>query len=110
MSTITNYVVGIVVGLIVCLIIVLILQNTAFKGKNMSLLYVIMFILFAVCGGFIQSSYFTVHADAIPTPQEQIDEIIATIKDNWKNTNGGFTFEQIKKQLDSIPAATICAK
>lgn len=100
MSTITNYVVGIVVGLIVCLIIVLILQNTAFKGKNMSLLYVIMFILFAICGGFIQSSYFTVHADAIPTPQEQIDEITATIKDNWKNTNGGFTFEQIKKAQD----------
>lgn len=100
MSAISNYIIGIVTGLIVCLIVVLILQNTAFKGKNMSLLYMIMFMLFAVCGGFVQSTYFTVHADALPTPQEQIDEITATIKDNWKNTNGGFTFEQIKKVQD----------
>ena len=97
---ISNWIVGVVVGLIVCLIIVLILQNTVFKDKEMKLLYVIMFVLFAVCGGVVQNSYFTVSADAMPTPQEQIEEIDKTINDNWKNTNGGFTFEQIKKAQD----------
>ena len=97
---ISNWIVGVVVGLILCLIIVLILQNTVFKDKEMKLLYVIMFVLFAVCGGVVQNSYFTVSADAMPTPKEQIEEIDKTINDNWKNTNGGFTFEQIKKAQD----------
>lgn len=98
--TISNWIVGAVVGLILALIIVLILQNTVFKDMNMKLLYAIMFVLFAVAGGFLQNNICAVHADAMPTPQEQIEEIDKTIKDNWKNTNGGFTFEQIKKAQD----------
>lgn len=94
---ISNWIVGAVVGLVLALIIVLILQNTVFKDKNMTILYIIVFVLLAVCGGFLQKTYFTVHAQAMPTPQEQVEEIDKTIKDNWKNTNGGFTFEQIKK-------------
>ena len=97
---VSNWIVGAVVGLIVCLIVVLILQNTVFKDKEMKMLYMIMFVLFAVCGGVMQISYFTVSADALPTPKEQIEEIDKTINDNWKNTNGGFTFEQIKKAQD----------
>lgn len=100
MSVIKNSIFGIVAGLLLALIIVLILQNTVFKDKNMTIMYVILFVLFAVCGGVIQGKYFTVHADTAPTPQEQIEEIDSTIKDNWKNTNGGFTFEQIKKAQD----------
>ena len=72
---ISNWIVGVVVGLILCLIIVLILQNTVFKDKEMKLLYVIMFVLFAVCGGVIQNSYFTVSANAMPTPKRA----------NWRN-------------------------
>lgn len=97
---ISNWIVGAVVGLVLALIIVLILQNTVFKDKNMTILYIIVLVLLAVCGGFLQKTYFTVHAQAMPTPQEQIEEIDKTIKDNWKNTNGGFTFEQIKKAQD----------
>ena len=97
---ISNWIVGAVVGLVLALIIVLILQNTVFKDKNMTILYIIVFVLLAVCGGFLQKTYFTVHAQAMPTPQEQIEEIDKNIKDNWKNTNGGFTFEQIKKAQD----------
>lgn len=96
MSAISNSIIGIVVGLVLALIIVLILQNTIFKNNNMKILYVIIFILFAICGGVIQSKFFTASADAIPTPQEQINTITTTINDNWKNTNGGFTFEQIQ--------------
>ena len=54
---ISNWIVGVVVGLIVCLIVVLILQNTVFKDKEMKLLYMVMFVLFAVCGGVMQNTY-----------------------------------------------------
>ena len=81
---VSNWIVGVVVGLIVCLIVVLILQNTVFKDKEMKMLYMIMFVLFAVCGGVVQNTYFTVSANAMPTPQEQIEEIDKTINDNWK--------------------------
>lgn len=100
MSAITNSIVGIVVGIVVALIITLILANTVFKDKKMTILYVIIFVLFAGAGAFVQNHYFTASAEAMPTPQEQIDNIDATITDNWKNTNGGFTFEQIKKAQD----------
>lgn len=98
--TITNYVVGACVGLVVALIVVLILQNTIFKGKNMTLLYLLMFIAFAISGGIIQKDHFTVSAEAMPTPQEQVETITTTIEENWKNTNGGFTFEQIQTAQD----------
>lgn len=97
---ITNWIVGAVVGLVIALIIVLILQNTVFKDSNMKLLYAVIFILFAVCGGLTVNKICSVSADAPPTPQEQVEEIDKTIKDNWKNTNGGFTFEQIEKAQD----------
>ena len=97
---IQNWIMGAVIGLVLCLIIVLILQNTVFKESNMKILYAIMFVLFAVAGGLVQSNVCAVHAESAPTPQEQIEEIDKTIKENWKNTNGGFTFEQIEKAQD----------
>lgn len=95
-----NYIIGVVIGLVVSLIIVLILKNTVFKDKSMTLLYVAIFIIMAVCGGVIQNQFFSASASSAPTPQEQIDNITSTIEDNWKNTNGGFTFEQIKLAQD----------
>ena len=96
----SNYIIGIVIGLVVALIVVLILQNTVFKDKSMTILYVVIFVLMAVCGGVIQNKYFVVSASSAPTPQDQIDNITSTIEDNWKNTNGGFTFEQIQIAQD----------
>ena len=96
----SNYIIGIVIGLVVALIVVLILQNTVFKDKSMTILYVVIFVLMAVCGGIIQNKYFVVSASSAPTPQDQIDNITSTIEDNWKNTNGGFTFEQIQIAQD----------
>ena len=97
MRAIQNYIVGVGIGLIIAIIIVLILQNTVFKDKKMTIVYVIIFLIFTISGGLLQKSFFTLNASAIPTPQEQIEELDTTVKDNWKNTNGGFTFEQIKK-------------
>lgn len=95
-----DYIIGAVIGLIVALIIVLILKNTVFKDKSMTILYVVIFVLMAVCGGVVQKQFFTASASAAPSPQDQIDNITSTIEDNWKNTNGGFTFEQIKLAQD----------
>ena len=79
--TITNWIVGTVVGLIIALILVLILQNTVFKDSNMKILYAVIFILFAIFGGLVQNKICSVSADALPTSQEQIEEIDKTI--NW---------------------------
>ncbi len=98
--TITNYVVGIAIGLLLALIVVIIMKYAIFKDKKMTALYLSIFALFAVCGGFIQNNYFTVSAEAMPTPQEQIETLEKEITDGWKNTNGGFTFEQIIKAQD----------
>lgn len=95
-----NYIIGIVIGLVVALIVVLILKNTVFKDKSMTILYVAIFIIMAVCGGVIQNQFFSASASAAPSPQDQIDNITSTIEDNWKNTNGGFTFEQIQISQD----------
>lgn len=43
-----NYIIGVVIGLVVALIVVLILKNTVFKDKNMTILYVVIFVLMAV--------------------------------------------------------------
>ena len=96
----SNYIIGIVIGLVVALIVVLILKNTVFKDKSMTILYVAIFIIMAVCGGVIQNQFFSASASAAPSPQDQIDNITSTIEDNWKNTNGGFTFEQIQIAQD----------
>ena len=95
-----DYIIGAVIGLIVALVIVLILKNTVFKDKSMTILYVVIFVLLAVCGGVVQKQFFTASASAAPSPQDQIDNITSTIEDNWKNTNGGFTFEQIQIAQD----------
>ena len=95
-----NYIIGVVIGLVVALIVVLILKNTVFKDKNMTILYVVIFVLMAACGGVIQNQFFSASASAAPSPQDQIDNITSTIEDNWKNTNGGFTFEQIQIAQD----------
>lgn len=97
---ITNSIVGIVVGLVLALIIVLILRYTIFKDKKMTILYVVIFVIFAVCGGVIQNQFFTVSAAAMPKPQEQIETLDKEVSEGWKNTNGGFTFEQIQKAQD----------
>lgn len=104
--SITNVIVGVVIGLVLAVIIVLILQNTVFKDKKMTIFYFILIALFAVCGGVVQNSFFTVSAEAMPTPQDQLEEITTNIEDNWKNTNGGFTFEQIQIAQDDNECPT----
>jgi hypothetical protein len=103
---ITNYVVGIAAGLVIALILTVIMKYTIFKGKSMSAFYMLIFMLFAISGGYIQKSYFTVSAEAMPTPQEQIETLEKEITDGWKNTNGGFTFEQIIKVQEDSNAPT----
>lgn len=91
---------GVVIGVVVALVLTLILYFTAFKNKKMSWLYIILFLVFGAAGGVIQYYNFKVDQNKVPTPQDQIESITSTVEDNWKNSNGGFTFEQIQKSLE----------
>lgn len=108
MNILSNTIIGVCVGLVVALILTLVLHFTCFRERNMAFLYIAMFLILALCGGFVQYRFFKyVESDGMPTPQEQVQTTIDTIKDKWQNTNGGFTFDQIKKtqEDDTAPIA-----
>lgn len=107
LNILSNTIIGVCVGLVVALILTLILHFTCFRERNMAFLYVAMFLVLALCGGFVQYRFFKEKlTDQMPTPQEQTQTTIDTIKDKWQNTNGGFTFEQIKKTQEDDTAPT----
>ena len=108
MNILSNSVIGVCIGLVVALILTLILHFTCFRERNMTLLYIAMFLVFALCGGFIQYRFFKyVESDGMPTPQEQVQTTIDTIQNKWQNTNGFFSPEQIAQAQkdDSAPTA-----
>lgn len=107
LNVLGNCVIGIAIGLVVALIISLILHFTCFKEKNMMILYVVMLVLFAACGGFVQYKYFNSNVEISVTPQEQVDSVIDAIGNNWTNTNGGFSFDQIMNIKDD-DTAPVC--
>ena len=107
MNIVSNTIIGVCVGLVVALVITLILHFTCFREKNMAALYVAMFLVLALCGGFVQYKFFKQDNEgSMPTPQEQVQTTIDTIQDKWQNTNGGFTFEQIRKTQEDDTAPT----
>lgn len=107
MNILSNTIIGVCVGLVVALILTLVLHFTCFRERNMALLYIAMFLILALCGGFVQYRFFKEKlTDQMPTPQEQTQTTIDTIKDKWQNTNGGFTFDQIKKTQEDDTAPT----
>lgn len=108
MNILSNTIIGVCVGLVVALILTLILHFTCFRERNMALLYIAMFLVLALCGGFVQYRFFKyVESDGMPTPQEQVQTTIDTIQNKWQNTNGFFSPEQISKAQkdDSAPTA-----
>ena len=108
LNILSNTIIGVCVGLVVALILTLILHFTCLRERNMTLLYIAMFLVFALCGGFIQYRFFKyVESDGMPTPQEQVQTTIDTIQNKWQNTNGFFSPEQISKAQkdDSAPTA-----
>lgn len=100
--SISDYIIGLAIGVVVALILVIVMHYTVFKNAKMTVYYVITIILFGIGGAAIQRTCFPMNRAnaAVPTPQEQIEQITSTIEDTWKNTNGGFTFEQIQKAQD----------
>lgn len=108
MNILSNTIIGVCIGLVVALILTLVLHFTCFRERNMSLLYVAMFLVLSLCGGFIQYRFFKyVESDGMPTPQEQVQTTIDTIQNKWQNTNGFFSPEQIAQAQkdDSAPTA-----
>lgn len=101
-----NWIFGAVIGICVALVLAIVLHYTAFKNKRMTWLYIIFIILFGVAGAVLQTYYFNFDKGNTPTPEDQIKDITSTVEDNWKNTNGGFTFEQIQKSLEDDECPT----
>lgn len=102
----TSIIWGVLIGLVVAMILVIILHYTVFKRQGKIWLYTLILLFFAIGGGFVQATMFKIANADVPTPQEQIETLTQTIKDGWKNTNGGFTFEQIQKVQEDEDAPT----
>lgn len=102
----TSIIWGTLIGLVVALILVIVMHYTIFKrlDKKPIWLYIIVILFFAIGGAFVQSTYFSTANAAVPTPQEQIETLTQTLQDGWKNTNGGFDFEQIQKTQEDEDA------
>lgn len=95
----TSIIWGVLIGLVVAMILVIVMHYTIFKRQQKTpiWLYILIILFFSIGGAFVQSAYFSVANADVPTPQEQIETLTQTLQDGWKNTNGGFTFEQIQK-------------
>lgn len=89
---------GVIIGLVASIILILILHFTAFKNKNMVALYLVILVICSVGGGILQYSLVKITDEkSTPTPADQMETVTDTVEDNWKNSNGGFTFEQIQE-------------
>lgn len=105
---ITQNWIGLVIGIVAAALISLVIGFTAFKNNKIagSIISILLIVVFAFAGMFIQNSFFnnehktTISADEIGTILD------TTIKDNWSNTNGGFTFEQILAAQDDDECPT----
>lgn len=102
-----SWIFGAMVGLAVSIILILILHFTVFRYSSAKWIYIIIVLLCTICGGVIQWVYFRHFEDSnVPNPKDQINNVVDTVGDNWKNTNGGFTFEKIQKVQEDDEAPT----
>ena len=107
-NIIKNNWIGLVIGIVAAALISLVIGFTAFKNNKIagSIISILLIVVFAFAGMFIQNSFFnkehktTISADEIGTILD------TTIKENWSNTNGGFTFEQILAAQDDNECPT----
>lgn len=99
-SNIISHIVGICIGLAGGAVVGIIL-SAIFKQINNKIITTLFAIVFAILGaglGYsIQDKYFIDHSPEIISPTEQIEALDKNLKENWSNTNGGFTFAQIEK-------------
>lgn len=109
LNMIKNNWIGLVVGIVAAALISIVIGFTAFKNNKLagSIISIILIIVFAFAGMFIQSSFFDEDSSTPPITAGEIGSILdTTIKDNWSNTNGGFTFEQIIAAQDDNECPT----
>ncbi len=106
-----NYLLGCVIGLAVGLIFCIVVHFTLFKKVRASKIvwfYITMFVIFAFTGFSIFGTQFKNNPEVdTVTPQELMQDLTNTVSDNWKNTNGGFTFNQIQQTQQDSEAPTV---
>lgn len=100
--------IGLVVGIVAAALISLVIGFTAFKNNKLAggIISLLLVIVFALSGMFIQATFFSDDDSYVLTPGEVGTILDTTIKDNWINTNGGFTFEQILAAQDDDECPT----
>lgn len=100
--------IGLVIGIVIAALFSLVIGFTAFKNNKIagSIISTILVIVFAFAGMFIQSTFFSNENSHTLTADEIGTILDTTIKDNWNNTNGGFTFEQIVVAQDDDECPT----
>ena len=100
-SLITNNLVGLITGVGIACVLCLILGFTLFKSNKIAgaILSIIIIVAFAFAGIGIQNALYSskVGEDGTaPTNKENAQQLNSNIINGWLNTNGGFTFEQVK--------------
>ena len=101
--------VGLVIGIVVASLVCLVLGFTLFRNNKIAgaIISILLIIAFGCAGMFIQEKCFGKSDDSkMPTPGEQGELLNKNIINGWLNTNGGFTFEQIKKAQEDDECPT----
>lgn len=87
---------GFLIGFLLALILLLIIR-TINKRKNNPIVALALIIICCACGFFGSVYYNNNILNAKPlNPEQKLEIVDNVVKDSWKLTNGGFTFEQIK--------------
>lgn len=101
--------VGLVIGIVVAALVCLVLGFTLFRNNKIAgaIISILLIIAFGCAGIFIQKEFFGKNdTSQMPTPGEQGELLNKNIINGWLNTNGGFTFEQIKKAQEDDECPT----
>ena len=95
-SFITSNWLGLAIGLTLSLLVILVIWIISKQMPN-KIICLLLVLIFSIGGLFVFSKLKpTGDSDVhIPTNEEQSEQLDLSVKENWTNTNGGFTINQI---------------
>ena len=95
---------GLVIGLALALITIFAIWIIS-KSQPNKVISVVLIIMLGVGGMFINNIFQPKQDDTkLPTNSEISETLDISVKENWTNTNGGFTIKQIQKVQDDSEA------
>lgn len=99
---------GGLIGLTLVAVILLVLWAVTKQMPN-GVICTILAIIFTLGGMFVSNIFTSKNTNDfhIPTPEEEMGSLVGKLDDDWLNTNGGFTFEQIQNAKNDSECPTI---